>query len=185
MERIAPRRWTLVAAAIACLDPVGCSSTASKAASPARSAAPSESSADTASTSGGAQGGTVHGPFNICALLPLASVASVTGASLTVARENDDASYQNYTCGYFSADGGSGLTVSVSTLQGAVGYNNALHNDGSRATPISGLGDKAYSTTSGSSSVVRSLFGNVEINVSGVVSVPASVTLIRQLQPKL
>jgi hypothetical protein len=184
MERIAPRRWTLVMAAMACVAPVACSSTGSKAAGPAPSAAPAGSSADTASTSGGGPGGGVNHPVNVCAPLPLASVTSVTGESLTVARENDDASYQNYTCGYFSADGGSGLTVSVSTLQGAVGYNNAMQNDGSRATPISGLGDKAYSTTSGSSSVVRSLFGSVEINVSGVVSVPASVTLIRRLQPK-
>jgi len=185
MVRIAPRRWTWVLAVVACVAPVACSSTASKSADRARSAAPVGSSADTASAPGDAQGGGVRHPVNVCTLLPVATVAAVTSESLTVARENDDAAYQNYTCGYYTTDGGSGLTVSVSTLQGAVGYNNALQNDGSRATPISGVGDKAYSTTSGSSSVVRSLFGSVEINVSGVVSVPASETLIRRLQPKL
>jgi len=105
--------------------------------------------------------------------------------SLTVSRENDDASYKTYNCGYFTAEGGSGLTVSVSTLGGATGYTNALKNDGSSATPINGLGDRAYSTTSGSISHIRALFGQVEIDVAGDVSVPQSETLVRTLQPKL
>jgi hypothetical protein len=170
---------------VACVALAACSSTKSKSAAPAQSSAAAGSPAPSASASGGTQGGAAGHPVNICALLPVASVASITGENLTVARENDEDELQTYNCGYFTADGDSGLTVSVYTLQGAQGYNNALANDGSRATPISGLGDKAYSTTSGSLNVVRSLFGQVEINVSGVVTIPASETLIRTLQPKL
>ena len=52
-------------------------------------------------------------PVNVCALLPVATVASITGEPLTVATEADTLSYKIYHCDYTNAAGSSGLGVSV------------------------------------------------------------------------
>ena len=118
---------------------------------------------------------------NICTLLPVASVASVTGEPLTVATEQDTLSYKIYSCNYTSADGTSGLTVDVLALDAAAGYDAELQADGAGAKQISGLGDKAFAYANGA----EALFGNVSISVSDLQSAAAAETLIRTLQPKL
>lgn len=122
-------------------------------------------------------------PVNVCALLPVATVASVTGEPLTVATEQDTLSYKTYTCNYTSADGTSGLTVSVLAMDAAAGYDAALQstNQVTAAKQISGLGDKAFSGPLG----LEALFGNVSITVTDLQSDDAAETLIRTLQPKL
>ncbi len=124
-------------------------------------------------------------PVNICSLLPVATVASVSGEPLTVAQEQDTLSYKIYTCDYTSADGTSGLTVSVLAMDAAAGFQGDIDANkavsGAPYTPISGLGDKAFSAIGG----VEALFGNVSITVSDLQSNSASETLIRDLQPKL
>jgi len=133
--------------------------------------------------SGGGGTSTTDGighPVNVCSLLPAATVASVTGEPLTVAQEQDTASYKLWTCDYTSADGTSGLTISVLALDAAPGYDAALQAD-TNAKQITGLGDKAFSGVLG----LQALFGNVSISVSDVQSDAAAETLIRDLQPKL
>jgi hypothetical protein len=123
-------------------------------------------------------------PVNVCALLPVATVASVTGENLSVAKETDTLSYKIYSCDYTSADGTSGLTVDVLADEAAVGYDanvQAAQTAGGTVKQISGLGDKADSTTLG----VEALFGNVSVTVTDLQSDQAAVTLIRTLQPKL
>jgi hypothetical protein len=122
---------------------------------------------------------------NICALLPIATVSSVSGEPLTVAKEDDTLSYKIYTCDYTSADGTSGLTVDVLAMDAAAGFDGDITANksvnGAGYTPITGLGDKAFSAITG----VEALFGNVSITVSDLQSTAASETLIRDLQPKL
>ncbi|HEY6468584.1 MAG TPA: hypothetical protein VI434_02340 [Candidatus Dormibacteraeota bacterium] len=125
-------------------------------------------------------------PVSICSLLPVTTVASVSGEPLTVAQEQDTLSYKIYSCDYTSADGTSGLTVSVLAMDAAAGFQGDI--DANKALsgatpyqPISGLGDKAFSSISG----VEALFGNVSVTVSDLQSTSASETLIRDLQPKL
>lgn len=122
---------------------------------------------------------------NICSLLPIATVASVTAEPLTVAQEQDTLSYKIYVCDYTSADGTSGVTVNVLAMDAAVGFQADIDANkavpGAQYTPISGLGDKAFSAISG----IEALFGNVSISVSDLQSNSASETLIRDLQPKL
>ncbi|HUZ71111.1 MAG TPA: DUF3558 family protein [Candidatus Saccharimonadales bacterium] len=149
------------------------------------------SQAASGGSSSGSSSGTgvldgVGHPVNICSLLPVATVASVTGEPLTVAKEQDTVSYKIYMCDYTSADGTAGLTVSVLAMDAAAGFQGDV--DANKAvggadpfTPISGLGDKAFSAISG----VEALFGNVSITVSNLQSTSASETLIRDLQPKL
>jgi hypothetical protein len=135
-------------------------------------------------SSGGIQDGIGH-PVNICTLLPVATVASVSGEPITVTQEQDTPSYKIYACNYTSADGTSGVTVSVLALDAVAGFQGDIDANkavpGAQYTPISGLGDKAFSSISG----VEALFGNVSISVSNLQSNSASETLIRDLQPKL
>jgi hypothetical protein len=120
-------------------------------------------------------------PVNVCSLLPVATVASVSGESLTVAKEDDTTSYKIYSCDYNSADGTSGLSVSVLALDAAAGYAASVQAAGTGGKTITGLGDKAFTSILG----VQALFGNVSITVSNLESDDASETLIRDLQPKL
>ena len=120
---------------------------------------------------------------NICTLLPVATVASITGEPLTVATEQDTLSYKTYVCNYTSADGMSGVVVTVLAMDAAVGYDATLSatNQVVAAKQISGLGDKAFSGPLGQ----EALFGNVSISVTNAASDAVAETLIRTLQPKL
>ncbi len=159
-----------------------------------QSAAPAASAGSVASAAGqasagpsqaaAAKGGSVEDgighPVKICDLLPVATVASITGEPLTVSKEDDTADYKIYGCDYSSANGTSGVTVSVLALDAAAGFDNIIQAD-PNAKVINGLGDKAFSSILG----VYALFGNVQITVSNLQSDDAAITLIKTLQPKL
>jgi hypothetical protein len=124
-------------------------------------------------------------PVNVCSLVPASTAASVSGEPITVAQEQDTLSYKIYSCNYTSADGTMGFVLNVLALDAAAGFQADIDTHktvGSPVTPISGLGDKAFSVSDG----VEALFGNVEIDVSNLVgNTPACETLIKDLQPKL
>jgi len=117
----------------------------------------------------------------VCQLLPVATVASVSGENLTQAKEDDTLSYKIYACDYSNAAGTDGVDVNVLAEDASPGYDAALSAAGTGAKQISGLGDKAFSSILG----LQALFGNVSITVSNLPSDQASATLIRDLQPKL
>ncbi len=120
-------------------------------------------------------------PVNVCNLLPLATVASITGAPRTVAPEDAPLAIKTYVCAYPSGTGTSAVRITVQAMDAATGYDSSLQAAGSGAKQISGLGDKANSSILG----VAALFGNVSITVSDMVPDAAAETLIRTLQPKL
>ena len=185
---------SLVVVAFAAAACGGGGSATPAASSSAQSVTPAASAAGSASTGGqpagataqaaAANGGTVEDgighPVSICDLLPVATVASVTGEPLTLAKEDDTAGYKIYVCDYSSADGTSGVRVSVLALDAAAGFDSTMQAD-SNAKVINGLGDKAFSSILG----VFALFGNVQITVSNLQSDDAAITLIKTLQPKL
>ena len=160
----------------------------SQSAAPAASAAPSASTggqpagatAQPAAANGGTAEDGIGHPVNICDLLPVATVASVTGEPLTIAKEDATAGYKIYGCDYSSANGTSGVTVSVLALDAAAGFDSTMKAD-ANAKAINGLGDKAFSSILG----VFALFGNVQISVSNLQSDDAAIKLIKTLQPKL
>jgi hypothetical protein len=155
----------------------------------ATSSAPAGADATAAGQAQSQQGGAgsvsdgLGHPVNVCTLLPVATVASITGEPLSVATEQDTLPYKTYTCNYTSADGTAELTVEVLAMDAATGYDFQLNatNQVVTAKQISGLGDKAFSGPLG----VQALFGNVSITVSNLGSDAAAETLIRTLQPKL
>jgi hypothetical protein len=120
---------------------------------------------------------------NVCALLPVATVASITSEPLTVATEQDTLPTKTYVCNYASSDGTFGVLITVAAMAAATGYDLDLSstNQVTTAKQISGLGDKAFSGPLG----LEALFGNVSITVSILQSDAAAETLIRTLQPKL
>ncbi len=159
-------------------------------------AAPPAASAESGASAGGqasagasqaaaGNGGTVEDGIghavNICDLLPVATVASISGEPLTVAKEDDTPNYKTYSCSYMSANGTSGLDVNVLALDAAAGFDSTLQANSTGARQISGLGDKAFTAITG----VEALFGNVSITVSNLQSDDAAITLIKTLQPKL
>jgi hypothetical protein len=184
MSRVVSRLRLAAPAVAACVVLVACSSSSSKSTASTGTTSAAGSSAPAGSGSAGAETAGGGPAVKVCTLLPVATVASITGQNLTVAQENDSDAPQVTTCGYFTASG-TGLTVAVTSLATVDIFDNALKNDGTNATLISGLGDKAYSTDYGGVTHVRARFGKVEIDAAGMVSLQAAETLIRTLQPKL
>ena len=175
-------------------------STAPAAASSAQAAAPAASAASGASAGGQAStgasqaapasAGTAAGgagqPVKVCDLLPVATVASITGQQLTQATESDTAALQSYGCYY----GGAGLAgVTVTVADGAADTFDTLMQEALAlgGEQVSGLGDKAYHAVLG----VNALFGDVSIFASTDLAATAlqpddaAITLIKTLQPKL
>ncbi len=120
---------------------------------------------------------------NVCTLLPVATVASITSEPLTVATEQDTLSTKTYVCDYTSSDGTFAVLITVAAMAAAIGYDADLSSTSqvTTAKQISGLGDKAFSGPLG----LEALFGNVSVTVSNLQSDAAAETLIRTLQPKL
>jgi hypothetical protein len=108
----------------------------------------------------------------------------VSGEAITVATEQDTASYKIWSCNYTNADGTNGFEIDVLAEDAAAGYAadiQAAQTVGAPVTQISGLGDKAFSGTS----QVEALFGNYEIKVANLASDAPCETLIKDLQPKI
>jgi hypothetical protein len=170
---------TLIAGtALVAMSMTACSSSGGS--SPAAAAAKGKPAAAGGGGGTGVTDGLGH-PVNVCSLLPAATVAQVTGEPITVATEQDTPSVKLYSCSYTSANGASGLDVSVLAMYAAAGYEGTLNANGSGAKQISGLGDKAFSAITG----LTALYGNVSINVSNLQSDSAAEQLIKTLQPKL
>jgi hypothetical protein len=122
------------------------------------------------------------GPLDVCALLPLATVASITGQTLTGSTSNGIGG--RHACEY-----GANTAVSVVVVRpgGATDYAQTA---GSGDTPVSGLGDKAFFN---SSVGVVALFGDTEVQAhigqSGALTPDQISTMeqamVKALQPKL
>jgi hypothetical protein len=173
----------LVPFAVAGILMTACGSTGTTAASTGGGGGSQPASGGSGSTTSVNDG--IGHPVNVCSLIPASTAASVSGEAITVAQEQDTLSYKIYSCNYTTADGTNGFVLNVLAMDAAAGYQADIDTHktvGSPVTPISGLGDKAFSVSDGA----EALFGNVEIQVSNLVgNTAAAETLIRDLQPKL
>jgi len=122
------------------------------------------------------------GTLDVCALLPVATVASITGQKLTGSTSNGIGG--RHACEY-----GANSAVSVVVVRpgGAADYAQTA---GSGDTPVSGVGDKAFFN---SSVGVVALFGDTEVQAhidpSGALT-PDQISameqaMVKALQPKL
>jgi hypothetical protein len=163
----------------------GCGSSPAASGGSQPGAGGSSTGSNTEANSGSGGGGTsindgIGHPVNVCSLLPASTAASISGIPVTVAQEQDTPSYKLWVCDYTTADGTNGFTISVLALDAAPGYEADVTANGTVQT-VSGLGDKAFTGTTGT----EALFGNYSINVSNLQSSSASEALIRALQPKI
>lgn len=137
------------------------------------------------STGGSANGAAkadASGTLDVCALLPVATVASITGQSLTGSTSNGIGG--RHACEY-----GAKTAVSVVVVRpgGATDYAQTA---GSGDTPVSGLGDKAFYN---SGVGVVALFGDTEVQAhvepSGTLTADrisaVEQALVKALQSKL
>lgn len=138
---------------------------------------------DTTTTSTG--GPATAAPVAVCTTFPTAQIATLSGIALTTNREEDAADLNSYTCDYFTASGFGGMSITILTSGGATSYQGAMQNDTlaktENVTPVSGLGDKAFSANDG----LRALFGDRLIYVAGVKTVPPAQAIIQAVQAKL
>jgi len=139
-------------------------------------------SANTAQGASGAAKADASGTLDVCALLPVATVASITGESLTGSTSNGIGG--RHACEYGA---NTGASVVVVRPGGAADYSQTA---GSGDTPVSGLGDKAFYNPSVG---IVALFGDTEVQAH--MEQPGALTqdqisameqaMVKALQPKL
>jgi hypothetical protein len=142
----------------------------------------SSCSGNSGGSAGTANGAGASTTFDVCALLPVATVASITGQAIT-------GSTSNIISGRHACEYGANIAVSVVVVRpgGATDYAQTA---GPGDTPVSGLGDKAfYNSNVG----VVALFGDTEVQAH--LAQPGALTdsqisameqaMVKALQPKL
>ena len=139
-----------------------------------------------APASAGTAAGGAGQPVKVCDLLPVATVASITGQQLTQATESDTAALQSYGCYY----GGAGLAgVTVTVADGAADTFDTLMQEALAlgGEQVSGLGDKAYHAVLGVNALFGegSIFASTDLAATALQPDDAAITLIKTLQPKL
>ncbi len=141
-----------------------------------------------ATNAGGAGGAAV----DVCMLLPAADLSKITGTTFTDTKPSVIGPI--FKCDYTSASL-TQLDVDVTTVGGKVGYDadvQVLTTIGHPPTPVSGVGDKAFSEHSGNVGVDASasfgaLYGDMYINISGLNAVTADqgTQIVQELHGKL
>jgi hypothetical protein len=162
-----------VVAALAAVAVVGCSGNAGGSGGTAQNAAGAATTANA---------GAAPGSFDVCTLLPAATVASITGQAPTESTAKGIG--DRHACEY-----GGTITASVVVVRpgGAADFASTA---GSGDTPVSGLGDRAFYNPSVG---VVALFGDTEVQAH--LEQPGSLTpdqvsameqaMVKALQPKL
>jgi hypothetical protein len=170
---------TIAGAAIAL---AGCGGSGGSAASPAgggtTSLAASASSGSGSASSSGQGGSSTAGlsaNIDICSLMPKEVIARIVGKPFNTVERQNTPSYKLYDCNYTSkvtsTGGGDQLDLGVVGMDGSVGYNadlSAMSGGVGHATPVPGIGDKAF--TSGVMAQLEVLYGNVVIKITGLTS---------------
>jgi hypothetical protein len=139
------------------LSMTGCSSSSNAAGSPATAVASSANAA-------GAPGATpASKPIDVCAILPAASAAKLSGLAVTTANARAGLQPQEYGCAYTNGDDSVQFEVTVFEHDAASSYD--FFSSGKKASPVSGVGDKAFFDNDGTMYVLK---GNNLIQVNGV-----------------
>jgi hypothetical protein len=103
-------------------------------------------------------------PINVCAILPAASAAKLSGQPFTKANPLTNLMPQEYGCGYGNDDDSLQAEVKVFEHDAASTYG-FLQSGSKKATPVSGLGDKAFFDNDGTMYV---LVGSNLVQVNGL-----------------
>ena len=127
----------------------------------------SPASAVASSSSTNAQGATstaaTH-PIDVCAVLPAATAAKLSGLAVTIGNTLTGLEPQEYGCGYTNANDDVQFEVKVFEHNAATSYD-VFFSGSKNATPVSGVGDKAFFDNDGTMYVLK---GSNLIQVNGV-----------------
>jgi hypothetical protein len=150
---------------------VGCGSSSGSGASSTNPAASSMPNGGTSARPAPAK------PIDVCAALPAASAAKLSGAAFTTANPITNLQPQEYGCAYSNdADNVQG-EVKVFEHDAAVSYNFLL-NGSKNAQPVRDLGDKAFFDNDGTMYV---LVGSNLIQVNGLKTADQCAALARPI----
>lgn len=129
-------------------------------ADPARSSGASQSPTSAAAS---ASGGATRA-IDVCAVLPAASAAKLSGLAVTTANARTGLQPQEYGCAYSNDDDSVQFEVTVFEHDAGSSYDFFVSGS-KKASTVSGLGDKAFFDNDGTMYV---LAGNSLIQVNGV-----------------
>lgn len=153
----------VVAMGLTMLTVTGCGSSAESgqaANSPATSAA---SSSPQAAALGSTSSAPAR-PIDVCAVLPAATAAKLSGLAVTIGNPLKGLQPQEYGCGYTNATDDVQFEVKVFAHDAATSYD-FFSSASKKATPVSGVGDKAFFDNDGTMYVLK---GTNLIQVNGV-----------------
>lgn len=153
-------------AGLAMLSIAGCgSSSKSSASSPTGPSSPAVSSAAAGSSpaTSASSGGSAKA-IDICATLPAATAAKLSGAGITTASAATGQPAKEFGCNYGNADDSVQVEVKVFEHDAASTYSTVLSGT-TKASSVTGLGDKAFFDNQGTLYV---LVGQALIQVNGL-----------------
>ncbi|HXS97453.1 MAG TPA: hypothetical protein VN736_22800 [Candidatus Limnocylindrales bacterium] len=150
---------------------VGCGSSSGTSGSSPQPAASS-------TASGGASATPASGkPIDVCAVLPAASAAKLSGAAFTTANPMTNLQPQEYGCNYSNDADNVQAEIKIFEHNAVVTYNFLL-NAAKNAQPVRGLGDKAFFDNDGTMYVLAG--GNL-IQVNGLKTADQCTALARPI----
>jgi hypothetical protein len=197
MKSVPSVTGTLTSLAAVCAVVSACSGTTAGAGRPPASA-PTPSTHAVGAAASASLGTGAAANFDVCAALPVAMVAQITGTAFTTA-ETSSTEGVIFECDYSDA-GSDLLQISVTTTGGGIGLDSdvsALTTAGFPPNPVSGVGDKAFSEPDpkgnagsvGASSFASygALFGDTYIQIGGLtyVTPDQGKQIVEQLHGKL
>jgi len=150
---------------------VGCSSSSSTPGSSTQPAASSPASSGTKATPAPGK------PIDVCAALPAASAAKLSGAAFTTANPITNLQPQEYGCAY--SNDADNVQAEVTVFEhNAAGSYDFFFNGSKNALPVRGLGDKAFFDNDGTMYV---LAGSNLIQVNGLKTADQCAALARKI----
>ncbi len=163
----APRRiWTYAAAIVATIGLLAGCSAGSPSAPAATAGGPGPAAAATGSGAAVGGGASAGAAIDVCALLPVDQVASITKVSLTTSTSRTSGAIANDSgCTYGTSAVASVVLIDVITPGGAVDYAARLARFGADAVSIPGVGDKAFQALNDYGPAIVALFGDTELDV--------------------
>lgn len=167
---------TVVALGLATLSVAGCGSSA-QTGQTGSSPASAVASSPQATAQGAASTAAAH-PIDVCAVLPAASAAKLSGLAVTIGNTlTGGLQPQEYGCGYTNDSDSVQFEVKVFAHDAATSYD-AFFSGSKKASPVSGVGDKAFFDNDGTMYVLK---GNNLIQVNGVKTADQCAAVARPI----
>ncbi len=139
------------------------------------------SSSGSSAGSGGSPAASAGHPIDVCAMLPAASAAKLSGTAITKANPRTGMSANEYGCAYANDDDSVEVTVTVFAHDATFSYDT-YSAAAKNATAVAGLGDKAFFDNDGALFV---LAGSHVIMVNGLKTADQCAALARPVLAKL